>query len=329
MRAFCTLFDKNYLYQGIALYKSLVRHAGDFELYALCMDAVSFSMLSKMNLANLIPLAIEDLLTPELVEVQRRTTHGQFCWVCQPIVCKHVLDTCQADMVTYLESDSLFFSSPEPLFEELGNRSVSLVPHNFSSNFDNSATAGNFCVQFNAFRNNHFGREVLEYWKVCCFEYHLNKPNVYPGQTNLDNWPSRFNSVAVIEHRGAGVAPWNIGGYELTMNTAGPHVNGVPVVFFHYHQYGRLKSGAYDLGSYPLTKNVIESLYRPYVTELKEAEDTVRTIDPTFSYRREYSDTPNFRQLAGSFSIADCRSYWVSIRRKLRGRNNIFPSDYF
>ena len=102
MRAFCTLFDKNYLYQGVALYKSLVRHAGDFELYALCMDVVSFSMLCKMNLDNLIPLTIEDLLTPQLEEARRRTTHGQFCWVCQPIVCEYVLDRYEPDMVLSL-----------------------------------------------------------------------------------------------------------------------------------------------------------------------------------------------------------------------------------
>ncbi|MDB4805033.1 hypothetical protein OAH16_00345 [bacterium] len=328
-RSYCTLFDKNYLFQGVALYRSLVLHAGNFKLYVLCMDQVAHAFLSKMNLANLIPLSVEDMLTPELAEVRKRTTHGQFCWVCQPIICQYVLDRFGDEMVTYLESDSLFFSSPETLFEELGNRSVSLVPHNYSSEFDNSAAAGKFCVQFNAFRNDATGHEVLAYWRDWCFKYDKSAPNVYPGQTILDDWPKRFDGVAVIAHKGAGVAPWNIRGYELTIKDFIPHVNGVPVVFYHYHQYGRLKSGAHELGSYLMTKNVIDFFYRPYVIELRQAELAVRTLDPSFVYRREYADSPPLIGIFRLFSLTAIRAYLSIIKRKVRGRYNVYPDAYF
>jgi hypothetical protein len=327
-RAFCTLFDRNYLYQGIALHRSLLRHAREFKLYALCMDDTAYSLLAKMKSESLIPIAVDELITAEVAAVRRRTTHGQFCWVCQPLVCRYVLDRFGPDMVTYLESDSMFFSSPEPLFEEIGDKSVSIVPHNYSAEFDNAAAAGKFCVQFNAFRNDGAAARVLAEWKESCFEYDRSAPQRYPGQTCLDHWSTRYDCVAVIEHRGAGVAPWNIRGYELRTNGPVPTVDGAPVVFYHYHQYGRLKSGAHELGGYPMTRQVVECFYRPYVSEIGQAERMVREIDPGFSHRREYPDVCTLRE-AFTRPIPGILGYLGVLKRKLRGRYNVYPEEYF
>jgi len=35
-----------------------------------------------------------------------------------------------------------------------------------------------------------------------------------------------------------------------------PHVDGVPVVFYHFHQYGRYENGAHELGYYPLSRRL-------------------------------------------------------------------------
>jgi hypothetical protein len=328
-RAFCTLFDKNYLFQGIALHRSLMRHAGDFKLYALCMDASAYQLLTKMRSDTLIPISVDELMTPEVSSVRARTTHGQFCWVCQPLICRFILDRFEPDMVTYLESDSMFFSDPVVLFEELGAKSVSVVPHNYSAEFDNSADAGRFCVQFNAFRNNPAARRVLAHWTDSCFKYDKTAPHSYPGQTSLDDWPARFDCVAVIGHRGAGVAPWNVRGYELRADGAAPRVDGVPVVFYHYHQYGRLKSGGYELGGYPMSTEVVECFYRPYIAELEEAERVVRSIDPKFSFRREYPDACTIGEVFQSFSLERIAEYIAILKRKIRGRYNVYPDGYF
>jgi hypothetical protein len=328
-RTFCTLFDKNYLYQGVALYRSLVRHAGDFRLYALCMDSTAFAMIEKLRFDTLIPVHVDELITAEVAAVRQRTTHGQFCWACQPLICRHVLDHFGADMVTYLESDSLFFSDPEVLFDEIGPRSVSLSPHNYSAEFDNAHVSGKFCTQFNAFRNDPAGRTVLAHWTASCFKYDKSEPRSYPGQTGLDDWPERFEGVAVIRHPGAGVAPWNIRGYRLDGTGGTPTVNGAPVVFYHYHQYGRFKNGAHELGSYPLTRDVVDCFYRPYVAAVREAERAVRAVDPKFMFRREYADDGAFGEVLRSFSVARATAYLQVLKRKLRGRYNVFPDSYF
>jgi hypothetical protein len=327
-RTFCTLFDKNYLYQGVALYRSLVRRCPDFQLYALCMDNTAHALLKKMAAPGLTALNVEELLTPEIAAVRARTTHGQFCWVCQPLLCRYILEKFNCDMVTYLESDSLFFADPELLFAELGQSSVSLVPHNFSPGHDNTATAGRYCVQFNAFRNDAQGRAVLDFWRAKNFEYSRDRPTDYPGQTCLDDWPERFESVCVIKHKGAGVAPWNIEGLHFEMRADAPYVDSVPVVFYHYHQYGRYENGTHELGGYRLAPQIVAHLYAPYAAEISAAENAVKAIDSEFDYRRSYEDPVTLGSLLSSFSRDRLLKYAMDVRRRLRGTYNVMPSDF-
>lgn len=329
IRTFCTLFDRNYLYQGLALHRSLLRHAGSFRLYALCMDVTAYALLRRMECATLIPLSVDELLTPEIAAVRARTTHGQFCWVCQPLVCRFVLDSTQCEMVTYLEADSLFFSDPGVLFAELGNASVSLVPHNFSPGHDNSEAAGKFCVQFNAFRADQAAAEILAYWTTRCFEYSKERPSRYPGQTCLDDWPARSHAVRILSHAGAGVAPWNIEGLRFDIRAGAPFVNGVPVVFYHYHQYGRYRNGAHELGGYRLSKEVIDGLYAPYAAEIAAVEVAVQQLDPTFDHRRLFDDPLSLTRWLRAPSLRGLLGYSRELRRRLRGTYNVLPADYF
>jgi len=293
------------------------------------MDSISCSMMMKMESASLVPICIDELITPEISAVRGRTTHGQFCWVCQPLICEFILDNYEDEMVTYLEADSLFFYDPEVLFWELGEKSVSLVPHNYSPHFDLTAHAGRFCVQFNAFRRDDVAREILEYWKLNCFKYTKEKPFDTIGQTCLNDLPDRFDGVKIIEHPGAGVAPWNIQHVKFEIRDSVPCVDGVPIVFYHYHQYGRYEDGSHELCDYPISKQIIDSIYKTYIREIAEAERIVRSLDPTFSYRRTYKNNKTFRETIKSTNLKDIYEYLRVLRRKIRGRFNVFPDEYF
>ena len=330
MRIFCTVFDKNYLVQGVALYNSLKQHSRGFRLYAFCMDSTAFTILVKMNLEDLIPVNIEELITPEVAEVRKRTSHGQFCWVCQPLVCRHVLDKFEVDMVTYLEADSLFFSDPEVLFEEMKGYSVSLVPHNFPPEREClEPVSGKFCVQFNVFRNDGAAREVLDYWKENCFRYNHKNTGSIPGQTCLDDWPVKFNQVRVIRNLGAGVAPWNIQRFRLEIDGSRLYVDGVSVVFYHFHNYGRYKNGDHELGDYPLTKKMVRLIYSPYVRALCEAKAMVQLVDPAFTCRREFEDLKTIMDVFRSFSLRDLRMYYRVIKKRILMPYNVLSDSFF
>jgi len=329
MRYFCTVFDKNYLFQGVALFNSLMKHAGAFRLYALCMDGSAFDVLDRMPFEELVPISLNDVLTPEAENIKELTNHGQFCWVCQPLICEYVINQFDVDMVTYLEADSLFFSSPDVLFDELGDNSVSLSPHNYHPKFDKTSTSGRFCTQFNAFRNNAQGLSVLEYWKKCCYTYRKEKPYEYPGQKSLDDWPQLFDGVKILENQGAGVAPWNVQSFSFSIDNGNPYVNGMPVVFYHYHSYARCPNGCHELGHYPLASCVVNSIYGKYVKELREAEKIVHAEVADFNCRRYCSSDVKLVDLLSDHSFVTCGRYLVQLKRRLKGIHNVFPDTYF
>lgn len=330
MRHYCTIFDKNYLFQGLAVYRSLKYSSKPYKFYPLCMDQESYGLIKKMDLENVIPLKVQDILTDELAKVQENTTKGQFCWVCQPIVCQYILEEFKAEIVIYLEADSMFFADPEILLDELGDSSVSLVPHNYSSNYDYTSTSGIYCVQFNAFKNDEFSKTILDYWKENCFKYSATQPHYFPGQLCLDNWTS-FKGVKSLTNIGAGVAPWNSGKFELSTKNNQVLVDDVPVVFYHYHQYGCYEDGSYDLGDYPIADETLELIYKPYINELRKVENIVHQSDPTFNFRKVLKKEISIKDLSVKNIKVIFTAYINVLKRKIKNKKkyNIFPANYF
>jgi hypothetical protein len=308
---FCTLFDKNYLYQGLTLFRSLERHAKSFVLYAICMDERSFDTVSRLQKPGLVPIPVQALESEETRPVRARTTHGQYCWVCQPVGCIYLLDRFNLSRITYLEADSMFFGDPDLLFEELRNGSASVVPHRFSRRYDFTRVAGKHCVQFNAFRNTPEGRAVLGYWKAECFKYSKDLPTRYPGQMCLNHWSELFPGVRELQHPGAGLAPWNVESYHLSEKGGQLFVDESPVVFYHYHQYARYPNGDHELGDYRLDDRVVDLIYRPYAREIEKTESWVKSVDPAFDFRR---------------TLARSNGLLLRFRRRLRGSYNVYRS---
>jgi len=293
------------------------------------MDDESYNLLTKMDMKHMFPVKLADIMTDELLEVQSRTTKGQFCWVCQPIICQYILNELKAYIVIYLEADSLFYADPEILLKELGDDSVSLVPHSFSPEFDNTETAGEYCVQFNAFKNNEFGHQVLNYWKENCFKYSNKHLTTYPGQTNLDNWTSLFKEVRKILNPGAGVAPWNVNKYKVSVINNQLCVDNSPVVFYHFHQFGWHYNGALSLGYYPFSNAVIKLIYGKYVKELRITENLVHQTDPKFNFRRYYPNETSFKTVSLHAIKKVFNAYVAIFKHKIKKRYNIYPESYF
>jgi len=240
MYHFCTYFDKNYLLRGLALYHSLKEHSPPFTLSVLCMDNDTYDTLTRLNMPELRPISIDDFEREdhELLIAKENRSRIEYYFTCSPCLPLYIFKTQpNTDLVTYLDADLFFFDSPAPLFEEMGNSSIAIIPHRFPPNSRNAETAGSYNVGYLSFRRDTNGMACLKWWKAKCIEWCCDKveDNRFADQKYLDSFPYLFSEVGILQHKGANVAPWNMINYRMSYSRRKIFVDGVPLLFVHFH----------------------------------------------------------------------------------------------
>jgi len=330
---FCTLFDLNYLPRGLVLYRSLERHCPDFRLRVFCMDRRTKEVLDRLGLPRLAAIGLEELEAhdAELLEVKPTRTQVEYCWTATPAVCTYALET-EPDLeaITYLDADLMFFRDPEPIWQELGDDSVLIVPHRYAPQWQpHEETSGTYNVEFMTFRRDERGLEALHWWRDRCLEwcYFRFEDGKMGDQKYLDDWPERFEGVHVLENPGGGLAPWNVEQYELARRNGSVLVDDRELVFYHYHSL-RLYHGITSLRAagllsdafrytrgpvpivwttnYPVKRAERELVWDPYLHEIGRALQEVR--------REEGEFDAGFVELDGGALAADLVGRIVAAR---------------
>jgi hypothetical protein len=288
-REFCTLFDSNYLIKAVAMYRSLERSCPSFHLTAFCFDELAEEMLAKLGLEHLsvVPLRAIEAHDAELLSTKSDRSPVEYCWTATPALPLYMLDTRpELDEITYLDADLLFFSDPEPLFEEMGTDSVLITPHRFSPEYADQEMNGIYNVQFMTFRRDERGLEALNWWHDRCIEwcYYRLEDGKLGDQKYLDDWPERFEGVHVLRHKGGGLAPWNASQYEVRERGGRILVDDDPLVFFHYHRVRMRENDSHDWHppGYHVPRRGRRLVYPPYLRALDEALAEIRAVDPGF-----------------------------------------------
>jgi hypothetical protein len=288
-REFCTLFDSNYLFKALALYDSLERHCGSFHLTAFCFDEEAERVLAQFELPHLttVPLTALEAGDPALVSTKGHRTPLEYCCTSTPALPLFLFETRpNLDEVTYLDADLFFFSDPQALFDELGDGSVLITPHRYPQHLRHHAVNGIYNVQFMTFRRDERGLAALRWWHDRCIEwcYFRLEDGRFADQKYLDDWPERFEGVHVLQHKGGGLAPWNVSGYQLRDEGGHVMVDEDPLVFFHFHRVRLREDGAYDWRApgYPIPARARELVYEPYLAALDEAKARVWAVEPGF-----------------------------------------------
>ena len=129
---FCTYFDSNYLVKGLALYRSLVRHAEPFHLWILCFDDLTYSMLQTLALPGVDPISLAEFEEgdEELLQSKSNRSRVEYYFTCTPSLPLYILRKHpKVHLITYLDSDLFLFSDLESIYEELGDKSILIVEH--------------------------------------------------------------------------------------------------------------------------------------------------------------------------------------------------------
>ena len=278
MRTFCTYFDVNYLSRGLALYSSLREHAGPFRLHVLCMDKAAFDSLTALGFPEIKPIALEDLerKQPALLAAKTNRSRIEYYFTCTAALPLYVMDEWNdADLVTYLDADLFFFDNPSVLFDELGAGSVGIIAHGFPERLKDREQYGIYNVGWVSFRRDKAGIECLTWWRDRCVEwcYDRVEEGRFADQKYLDQWPSRFEGVVVLQHPGANLAPWNIDNHGIGESDGRATVDLRPLIFFHFHGLKQIGHWVYEPGwkEYGVKPSAVlrTRVYLPYIRTLR------------------------------------------------------------
>ncbi|MDR3668250.1 MAG: glycosyl transferase [Ignavibacteriaceae bacterium] len=325
MYNFCTLFDKNYFSRGLALYYSLEKYCQDFHIYIFAFDDKTAEVLEEMKLGKATIISLEEFEDEELLRIKPTRSIAEYCWTCTSSTILYVLENKKIESCTYLDADLYFYSSPKPIFEELGDKSILITEHRYSPQYNKQLKAGKYCVQFVTFRNNNEGLTALRWWRDRCIEwcYARYEDGKFGDQLYLEDWTERFKGVHVLQHLGGGLAAWNI--QQYVFDKVNEQVTGTEIltgrkfetIFYHFHYLKFYTNNKIELGRRTLNENVLNIFYKPYIKFLEEIKSKISLFDNTFDPHGKLEEP------------AGWKSPILYIYRKIYGIYNIFNNSVF
>ena len=280
---FCTYFDHNYLSKGLALHRSLETHCPNFQLFVLCLSKECYEILQSLNLSHMTLISLEEFEKDdsELLRAKNNRSVVEYYFTCTPSLLLYIFKHYDISFLTYLDADLYFFSSPEAIYDELGENSIGIIGHCFSSNLRHLDEKGVYNVGWMSFRRDRNGLDCLQWYREKCNEwcYDRVEGDRYADQKYLDRFEELFAKVHVMQHKGANLAPWNIANYKIIEKNTQIWVDEQSLIFFHFQGFKKLAPSLYDSGfagyQAEFSKIVRDKIYLPYIKTLEEGGNSI------------------------------------------------------
>jgi hypothetical protein len=323
MTHYSTLFDKNYLTRGLALWETLQKHTSDFRLHILCLDDFTYTYLHRRKLENvaLTPLyALEDHFK-ELLTCRNNRTVVEYYFTLSPCFPLYLLEKHGQDMsyICSLDADLYFYDDPQVILKNFKNHSILITSHSFSPHLGKGwFTTGVFNVSFQAFRNDETGLDCLRTWKAqCvqwCYNYYDALHNRFADQKYLESFPEQYgDKLMVINSPVANVALWNVNQYQLTFKNGRVYSNDLPMVYYHFSNVKILGNTLAQTGFYwaqtRLQSVLLNQIYMPYIHRIKQLNKLI------------------FNNIQDPLSIPTSGKRFAHLRLAMRERGLLFTFD--
>jgi hypothetical protein len=275
MNHYCTYFDREFLPQGLALWRSMQAHDPAAVLWVLALDDFTADVLRRLGEPGLrvVPLAELEAGEPALAAAKTNRTRVEYYFTLSPC--------CSHRFAPFLRH-----------YEQHGRYNVGVL----------------------AWRRDRGGLACLDWWRERCLEWCHDRlePGRYADQKYLEEWPRLFTGVVECRHPGVNLAPWNWMNHRLGFALSGAvTVDNRPLVVFHFARFRALRSdrwwqsGQLDYGVMP--SRMRNALYGAYWRALAAAAVEIRRVAPdwrsaprTFRFNRAFWRELPLRVVFGS-----------------------------
>lgn len=286
---FCTYFDHNFLARGLLLYESLMEHVPSFTLYVLALDDETYDFLTAKSFPGIAPVHIRDLeeQDPELPATKSTRSPMEYYFTCSPCFPLNILEKYpDIDILTYIDADIIFYDSPRPFYEELGDHSILVFEHGISPVHEERY--GRFNVGYLSWRNDQTGVACLKWWRARCIEwcYDRVENGRFADQKYLDQWPDLFKSTTVSKQKNRALAPWNLEQHPIECSQGRPN----DLIFFHYHGIKIRSPWHYSTHKHHISSKDGVKLFNGYVKKLVR-----KSKEYSLSLSGNVRDTPYHR----------------------------------
>lgn len=268
---------------------SLKNHCPDATVFVLCLDELASDILNTLQIEGCVCIPLSLVESSAVLAAKGNRNVAEYCWTLSSCFTAWLMDNRpEVDIITYLDADLMFFSSPEPLFDEMQEASIGIMEHRFTPRLQHLESKGRFCVEWVSFRRDAQGLACLYRWRDQSLEwcYDRLEDGRMGDQKYLDTWPQDYSRTRVLAHLGAGVAPWNYSNYTFGINSESQiHVGNVPLIFYHFHQFQLIDDGSfYRLAPYYSEEGPAPDLiYGPYELAMRNMVRRIQTLRPDFS----------------------------------------------
>ena len=264
MNYFVTLFNYNFLPQGLAMINSLKDNTNCI-VWIICLDKKVYEFLKNKDFIHVKLVKLEELENSMKEDYRKSRSFIEYCWMLTPFSIKYVLKQDPSiKELTYVDADVFFYKKITPIFDEFkkSTKDVFITEHGYHEKHDKSQTSGRFCVQFLTFKNNNIGEIIREEWEKKCTESTTidHSRNIVGDQKYFDDLYNKYSSnFCISKNLSFFQAPWTLDRFKPE-----------DAILYHFHSLRVLEDKIRLYAGYNQNENVIKKIYFPYIKILKE-----------------------------------------------------------
>ncbi len=284
----CTLFDQNYLLEGLTLIDSFLTYVPEGKLWILCLDSNSYGFLKKINNPRLELTLIQKEISiqEKFASYLKIRSYAEAIFTIKSEFVLFVLSKLNfLDWAIYVDADSVFM--PDYNLRRIPSESqhVILSPHYRSDLSANGLHSGEFNAGYVGFRASEIGLSAVTWWRDKCAESCSVRGinDQYADQKYLEVVLKNWLKETHVTEIGLNYGTWSFTSTQVIRTIDSTIlIQDQPILTFHFHSLRHSQFFTYlGIKRYGKVLNhsqIKRAIYYPYIRQLNSHRQLVSEI---------------------------------------------------